>query len=103
MKAGVSVSDVERAEPIPVGDFIEAELEKRGWSHRVAAKRIGGNVLLDERWLDLLCCRAVWDEHPDIVFTDDEADSLEALLGVPAEKLLAIHQTWRQFHGLYDD
>jgi HTH-type transcriptional regulator / antitoxin HigA len=42
------------AEVFPVGEYLEEEMEERGWSSRDVAERMGGDVSVNECAVDLI-------------------------------------------------
>ena len=81
------------AELYPVGEYVAEELESRGWTTSHAATLLDGDTDVNMLWLDLLCCREIWEKH-DIAFPEAEAEKLAELFGTSS-------QLWMNLHASY--
>src|SRR5690349_8089408 len=78
----------------PVSDYINEELEARGWTFAIAVRNLDGDPKVNAAWLELLCCRELFTERDNIQFTADDAARLSRIFGIDAGTFTRLHEAF---------
>ena len=74
------------------GEFIQDELDARGWNTADLARRMGGDLGLNQLTVDMLI--AVRDKN--LMLGKETAQGLSRAFGVSAEFFLNLDRSWRE-------
>ena len=88
------------AERFCVGQYIQDELDVRGWTTRDCAERMGGDVDVDELTLDLhIACINAPPGHAihEAMMNQSTADGLERATGVSAGQWMRLDFAYRNW------
>lgn len=81
----------EIAETFPTGEFIQDELDARGWTTDDLAVRMGGDAAMNKLTVDLL----IHVPDKNMILDTETAEGLSRAFGVSAQFFLNIDATWR--------
>ena len=84
------MGEIQPAECFHVGEFVQEELNARGWTTHDAASRLVGDYEQNVLWLELLCDDGLWQKY-DVEFTEQEAVKLGHLFGSSEALWMRIH------------
>jgi plasmid maintenance system antidote protein VapI len=81
----------------PLGEFLQEEMDARGWTTTDVAMRMGGDDI-SKNLFRLEMTLAVHD--PNLLLNADMANDLEMAFNIPAEFFLNIDAAWRAYCAL---
>jgi plasmid maintenance system antidote protein VapI len=84
------------AEEFPVIDFIQEELDARGWDMWELARRMGGEPSRNKLALEFL------EADPTVMLGDDGAEGVARAFGTSKEIWLNLEKSYRVHNGLSD-
>lgn len=83
-------TETEKPMPAHVIDFIDEELQARGWTRRDLAERMGLDPVRDELALQFLDIR-----DPGVLLGEESATAIGSAFGTGAEVWINLDNTWR--------
>ncbi len=87
----MATADQLPAEVFPPGEFIQEEIEARGWTIRELAERMGGNVDENHCCLELL----IYAPMKNMILDDETAAQIGAAFGTSAKLWINLDRSWR--------